>query len=142
MKETDKAWLAAALDFEGTIGLYKEKTNTKRGYTFTPEFIVANTKREIIEKVKSLCGSGYITERRYKQRKWNNIYIFTMHSNAIRRIIPQIKPYLIIKRQQVEVVLEALDLIISPSIPEENLYRLSELAVEISLLNKRGRVRH
>ena len=72
-------WLAAAIDFEGTIGLYQHKSKQgKGGWTWRCKFIISGTNKELITKVKELCGMGYMTgaKKNGNNPNWKPLYIF------------------------------------------------------------------
>jgi len=105
-----------ALDGEGyiTISLVKEKRR-KSGLSFQPKFVISNTNKELIQKLREIIGEGRIDIKRPPLKaKWGKKtpkktkYDLQLYSNAIREIIPQIKGWLICKREHAELMEEFL----------------------------------
>ena len=93
MEEVDKAWLAAAIDGEGSITIPNRQ----------PVISVANGNREFLEKVHRLfgCDEGVGIHRRVQQRVdyISVIYRFTTsRRDLIMNVLPQIIPYMIVKK--------------------------------------------
>ncbi|RLI02474.1 hypothetical protein DRO30_02575 [Candidatus Bathyarchaeota archaeon] len=105
MNETDKAWLAALIDGEGSIGIGHQVhlvENQKRS-TFFPYISISNLNRPILEKAKELFQSGCITEAK-------GVYTFiTKKQQSIYKVLKDIKPYLIIKKDHANLLLEYLE---------------------------------
>jgi len=100
MKETDKAWLAAAIDGEGTIAWY---VNRKSG---VPYITVCNNHKGFVEKAQKICRYGGIYSR---QAKLSTNYVYTITQlNAVGYILKEIMPYLIVKKKKAEMVLEKI----------------------------------
>lgn len=143
LSDIQRAWLASAVDFEGTLTLVREKggkteNGSPRGYKYTPYFIIANTNREIVEKIKELCGCGHIYTKVYENPKWKDIHAFRMGASGIRVILPQILPYLIIKKRQAQIIISALGLYAHNQ--DNCLVSLEVARAEIAGLNHRGKM--
>lgn len=143
-----RKWLAAALDFEGTLGLYKSKdVKVKRGYTWRVIFTVSGTNPKLIQEVKDVCGCGFLNKakRNGTNPNWKPIYVYRMEAGGVRKILPQIYPYLIAKRKQAVLIKEALFILsklrkggrTTPK-KQRQLDRLGEIALDIKGLNQRG----
>lgn len=144
--QQEYAWIAAALDFEGTIGLYKGKTTpkgAKRGFVWRPKFILANTNKQLVEKVFDICrrecGTGYIGTRINNGRhlNWSDQYTFQLHASGLRILLPKILPHLIAKKQQAELLIKALNLLSYRSrVDNAEMHNIYE---QMKRLNSRGR---
>ena len=92
MEEVDKAWLAAAIDGEGSISLPNGK----------PRITVTNNNREFLEKVHRLfgCDVGVGISARHQKEEYKSLtYIFVVsRRDLIQAVLPQIIPYMIVKK--------------------------------------------
>ncbi len=140
MMETEKAWLAAVIDCEGSISVAREQqVKAKRGYSYRPLVQINNTKRELVARVQEITGVGAINRVSHQDHaSWNDIYRWNANSNAIRKFLPEIVPYLLLKKRQAERTLQILSCLNSgyrgPYEPE-----IEKLFLEIRELNRRGK---
>jgi hypothetical protein len=139
LSETDATWLAGALDFEGslTVGKY----NIKERFCWVILFQLCGTHEVLVRKVREIIGEGNICRCKAQTSKSSNYWRYTLHSNGLRNVLPQLIPYLLSKNKQVELTLEALSLTLhNRGIGDhsKNHTRLSEIQSEIKYLNRRG----
>jgi len=105
MKEVDKAWLAAAVDGEGCIGVYKNG----RGGTYF-HFEIVNTNYAFLKKCLDICESGKITVKSEKNGNCNRCFIFKIcKKESAIKVLEEILPYLIIKRTRAKHTLSWLE---------------------------------
>lgn len=102
LSEVEKAWLAAAIDGEGTIyyGMHKSSKRIPfKLYTFVE---IANTNREFLENAVRICGGGRIKLMKHVVPRPNRkpCYGFWLARGGTEIILPQVLPYLIIKREK------------------------------------------
>lgn len=109
MTEIEKAWLAAAVDGEGTIGFYNGGI-TKNGNKkwIRTEICICNTNKDFLLHAKDLTGVGNISVKHRERRK--PTYEWSTHGRKIAIIIDQILPYLIIKKQTALNTLKSIEL--------------------------------
>ena len=115
MSESERAWLAAAIDGEGSLGIYMvNKAKPQEGRRMSVQ--VSNTNLAFVRRVRDIVGAGTITARDYlsklstsQHQGKNTMYQFSLRGH-IRgmQVISQILPYLIIKREKAESILEEL----------------------------------
>lgn len=131
-------YLAGIIDGEGSIGLYNCKG---RESNWRPLLTITNTSLEMIESMRDICGGGSIRCSSSIKDNEKPIYIYTMSSNLMRKILPNLT--LIIKERQRELILEALEILghirnqYSKNYQER--LRIEEIASELRVLNKRGK---
>jgi hypothetical protein len=90
MKKEDAAWLAAAIDGEGSIIC---STNS-RG------IIIANTNKAFLERVVHICRGGSIVEGKPQKAHYKVPYKFVIYSKRLqKKVLESILPYLIIKQE-------------------------------------------
>jgi hypothetical protein len=110
MSPTEAAYFAGFIDGEGSVGIYKAKRKEQRsGYRLQPALSVANTNVEALKTIQRMCGNGRLiqsTNHAHPNHKPGYILRFT--ANQMRHLLPQVKPYLLIKAQQAEYVLQFL----------------------------------
>jgi len=140
-EETKYAYLAAAIDTEGCIGI--ERTHRLNGkIAYVPYIIISNTNEDWIIFLKNQFGGGF--HAKHKNNGWGckPISDWKIRANKMREILPKIMPYLFIKRKQAEIVLKALEIIRdnwgNHRRYEQNLPKLESLWQECKKLNKRG----
>jgi len=110
MNEATKAYLAAMLDAEGSIGIASapaRTVNPEFSLTFIPRVLITNSHLGILRLVQSLTGFGSLYHARVNPTnpKWSPIHRWTAAANNARRLLVNILPYLVIKRRQAEIVI-------------------------------------
>jgi len=145
------AWLAGIVDCDGGFYIERSKAPWKRGKTYRPILQFANTNRVFLEKIKEILDCGMIRELKNTQSRgsnWKKEYELRIFASGIRRIVPNILPFLLIKRRQALLIMEAVKITgdirriplskRSIQLLEPYYERLEQLYVKIRELNKRG----
>lgn len=96
----NRAWLAAMVDAEGTIGIRKSVVDRPHD-TFGAYITISNASKAIIERCVSITGIGGIKSSGNKTNL--DIYRWEVTHNDALSIIGEIYPYLIAKREQAKV---------------------------------------
>jgi hypothetical protein len=149
------AWLAALIDGEGAIMMTRRQSKREASLTNVHHRIVVsvyNTDRRLMDALVERTGIDrvYTHTRTPKENHKKTAYSWRMTSRDIREIMPQVLPWLVCKREQAELVLEAAKLAelggakkgqkMAPL--EDRIQwkaRRDEIALEISRLNRKGR---
>ena len=111
-KETDRAWMAAFMDGEGTISIARNIASKSRGGvdycqpSYTPFVTAGNQDVELVEQLVQITGCGkvglkdrpYIDARQIKSRR--DYYGWRVDAKLATAIIRDIYPFLIAKRKQ------------------------------------------
>ena len=106
----EKGFIEAALDGEGTIGLYKEKTEkVRRGFCWRVRCQISNTNKLWLEKIKRIIGAGHIGKDYRHRENHHQCYTLYLSANVTRQLLPQIK--LVIKEKRRVLTIEALHLL-------------------------------
>lgn len=141
MSPTEAAYFAGFVDGEGTIGVYRARRKENRlGYRYQPALSIASTSYPALETLQRMCGNGRITQQTKPPVDHHKTgYRLQFSSNQIRLILPQLLPFLVIKKQQAEYVLEFLSLQKAGRNPSAGvMQRSEELSRSCKLLNVRG----
>ena len=135
ISDTDAAWLAGFIDADGHIGIVRRTTRRgDRHYVYIrPVVQIGQGKRAVLDWISDLVGGDLNI---HGQR---NFYNLRFHAGTIRWLLPQLLPYLKVKKRQAEIVLEFTDLSrVSKngrSLTPEELARREGLRAECSALN-------
>ena len=107
ISSTTKAYLAGFLDGDGSIyARLKPNSTYKYGFQVAPyvAFFQSSKNKKNFEKVCSLINIGYIRERK------DGIMEFIISKNEdIREFLKIVKPYSVMKKQQIALMVEILD---------------------------------
>jgi hypothetical protein len=104
MRDVDAAWLAAAIDGEGTLSVVRRGKNH-----WIATIRVFNNNLDFIKKVKKIIGDevGGICER--KNKLGNITFNYgTQRKGIIKKVIKDIFPYLIVKKHNARICLDFL----------------------------------
>lgn len=100
------AYLAGFLDGEGCFSLVKHKNaQVKRGFHWQPLLSVGQMGKELLKWIRDKIGGGTISAGQPP------MYILVLTSGPIRRILPKILPYLRNKKEEAELLWEAVSLV-------------------------------
>lgn len=149
MKDTDLAYLAGLVDGEGTIGMVwnssKGRWRCNTHHLRVQVDIVANTNPELIrfvvELVKSFGLSPKVVDYKTTERNpnWNAAWkVFLITIDDKKKFLNLIRPYLVAKREQADIVLQFLARRGSHTKVRTSQYERL-LGVRCAELNRRGR---
>jgi hypothetical protein len=148
MIETEKAWLAAIVDGEGTIMLSRRKHNlARRGFYYIPALEISNSNKALLIKIWEIIGEGGVYPERRSERnpRWKKKWLYNGSAGVMRAILPQILPYLIIKKDQAKTMLEYLQHAIDnpivgrKEIPPGYYPRIDALYLMLKKMNEKGK---
>lgn len=107
LSSTQKAYIAGFLDGDGSIYVQMKPNSTyKYGFQVSSYIVLFQSKKERVnfEKICSLIGLGYIRERR------DGILEYIIgREKSIRIFLGLVKPFLILKRKQANLILQILN---------------------------------
>ena len=95
------AYFAGLFDGEGCLIVGKYIVKSQRNLAYRGFMAVTNTHIPTLLHIKSLFGGKIVVQG--IERK---CYSLAFSANEIRRVLPELLPYLIVKREQAEVILE------------------------------------
>jgi hypothetical protein len=134
----DAIYIAGFIDGEGTITIHKYSGK------YLPRVMVSSTNKEILFWIKEKVGKGFISERKWKNKKWKTGYVWILDGNlTVKNFISQIFQFLKIKRLQATLALGVPTKISGHYLKckKENkkvIYLQDLLHREIKRLNERG----
>lgn len=141
MSAVNAAYMAGYLDGEGTLTITRAKRPENRaGFRWMTIMAIANTHRPSLECMREMCGNGRVLcVNRGNLDKHKALYRLQFTANQVRHVLPQLVPYLLIKRQQAGLVLRFLSLVTSGRhTTAEEWIEQEELRADVQKLNRRG----
>lgn len=109
----DRVWLAAMIDAEGCIFIYKRKAGQHNGQgyyrqnpSFGPGLEVANCSEAIVRRCMEITGLGSICSQGPDAniRRKQKIYRWNLRTTECRDVIREVYPYLVAKQQQARIL--------------------------------------
>jgi len=150
--ETDLAYIAGFLDADGSMSISRYKNDTTvRGWAWRIRTNFTNTDKNVLEWIQSIIG-GYIVEQSPGQLSTYNskspiikrnkpVHNLNLSSNQSRKFLPYIRPYLKIKQDQADILIEALSLSGRGwRMDDERLKKLIELETRMKKIRKRENI--
>ena len=134
-------YLIGLIEGEGTLCLTKTKKATAtRGYMYRSCVHVVNTCLELIDRLYEITGLGWVSKPKKPKNNKQITKVIMFSSNDQRQLLPKIYPYLISKKIQCKLLMEALALLeenkkCSFNKINENHDRLDEIYYEMWILN-------
>ena len=151
--ETDRErqiWLAAWLDAEGNISMDRRDGEQYRNRSFwLPYVAIVNTSPAAVEVLQSVTGGTVRIDLRRKAG-WRDRYVVYVSPAKCRILLPAIRPFLLVKQRQADLVIEALHLLEDNrrwagggkaqyrERIDANFVQLSHIHAELRALNRRG----
>lgn len=139
--EIDLAYTAGFIDADGSIGIYNRHSARKTNSSCaTPTMSISNKSKDCLEAIqKSIDGIGKLRcqNRNEKNSNWAVAWILDFRVNEIDFLLPQLLPYLKLKRKQAELIIYA------QSLPKRNMEFADirrNLVDQIKTLNKNGKI--
>ena len=113
LTEPEKAWLAAIIDGEGSIGIYRSRRpKTKTGWRFYPCVSFYNTNEALMDRFVELT-SQWVTRRRKivngSSLTNKEVHVVEIRYGTTGDFLNTIKEYLIAKKGQADLVLRMLE---------------------------------
>jgi len=140
LSATDWKWIAAVIDCEGSV---LAQRRTKRD-SITISVTVGMTNKNFMDYFNSLYPAKLYKEYRNNNENHKNIFIWFIAGHTCRTFLEGVLPYLIIKRRQAELCLEALKLMrewggTGNRFPAFVIRQMHFLCEQVHRLNKKGK---
>jgi len=141
-------WLACAVDGEGNMTLSATMRSDigRRHPAYKPRVIISNSSQAFVDFAKSLVGCGYMIVHKDSRPTRKDVYDFSCPQGKLLDFLTNIRPYLLIKRKQCDLLMEALQILQdnrhyrSGLTLEKNFERLQKIKEELHIANKKGRL--
>ena len=104
----ERGWLEAAIDGEGSLGLYFGHLKTSPRPRVNARLQIANSDERFVKKAQEIMGVGTIAHSKATQRR-KTVYRLSVYSSKLRPILPQLS--LVVKRRQQVLLEEAMSLL-------------------------------
>jgi len=135
LTDTDFAYLAGIIDGEGSLMIDRTLSKTGRKINYSSRLSIATTSTNLRDNL--LARFPHITSHNSHRTGKHQVEAFNIHCRG-RTLVPllhQIMPYLVIKKQQAEVVLNFEEY---KKLNKRNYVELDKFKHEIRQLNRRG----
>lgn len=144
MSPTEAAYLAGFIDGEGTITLTRTKRHENRaGFRYQPALSIAQSRRSALRRIVRLCGNGRLIPHRTPDGPHQKQgYRVQFTPGQIRHVLPQVLPYLIVKRAQATLMLRVLPLMVPGTNYTQDRWDVIErFRNQFRFLNQRGQTK-
>lgn len=131
ISETDKAYLAAILDGEGCLGIYKTK-----GKYYVTKVQVTNTRYELLQWLQERWG-GTIYSRKFERGNRKECWLWSVAANKAKDVVSAALPYLLLKRAQALAIIQVQEMRAGALDARSPLYET--LYAKLKTLNRRGK---
>ncbi len=140
--ERVKAYAAALVDGEGSIQI--QRTQRGKYANYLPSVTVAMTKPDAVALLGKYWGSP---ARRYTPissnaatKGWDSQYVWRLNGSKVHEFLKDIRPYLTVKKEQCDLVLEYLSVqpVGRPRVSEEERQRRTGLYLKMRELNHKS----
>lgn len=141
MGSTAAAYMAGFLDGEGTVTLIRStRWKARSGFRYQPCLSLSNTHLGVLEHLVRSCGNGRLVASNHSDTPTHKVgYHVRFTSNQIRHVLPQLLPYLIIKKQQAVLLLKFLDLrTIGRHLSDDDYLTTEGIRQQLQALNRKG----
>lgn len=102
------AYLAGIVDGEGTITIHRHQFYKRGTYQLRPRLIVSNTNLRLLNHLRDVHGGTIISNRAATARRSESFLWRIFSIDEIYRIVLAIRPFLLVKDRQADVMLAFL----------------------------------
>lgn len=141
LNEVQASWLAAMVDGEGTIGIYKVQCQKRTsGFRYRACIQVANTNMALLERIADLVPSGVHVGDQRRTDRHKPVFRATVKSRFVLPLLEAIRPHLVAKTKQADTVMAFCRAQASaPMRSSRDTEIFERLYQENRILNRRGR---
>lgn len=104
---TDIAWLAGFLEAEGSFQI-SGQTKSYKGRSFAiyqAQVVATSVDRELLDRCERIAG-GCVYKVGESRGNWRQAYRWSLKSTTLNDLLPALRPFLITKRRQADLLLE------------------------------------
>lgn len=140
---TEAAYVAGFIDGEGTLTIgraTRSERDSRAGFSYEALLTISNTDLDALKRIAAMLGNGKIqVSDKRKVLGHKPAYRILLTPNQIRHVLPQIRPYLLVKARQADVLAMFLATKASGrNVTAESWQQWENWRAEIRTLNKRG----
>jgi len=135
--EIERAQLATWIDGEGYIGILRNHDKRYNKTYFNPRVAVYNTDPRAMDWLQARWG-GVITSLRKGDTKSKEVFMWLLPAADIPATLTHILPYLVLKREQAQGLLDFYAGITERAVSPAEWERRSDLQLLLLSLNRRG----
>jgi hypothetical protein len=128
---TQAAYIAGFFDGEGSAYLYIRRDAVAMRVSF------ANSNLEGLEVIKGWLGVGNTGSKSRETAEHKIGYILMLNSDAALSLLEQIKPYVVLKREQVRLAIDFQHRLKDPSLKADRSWQY-DYREQVQALNRRG----
>lgn len=103
----EAAYIAGFFDGEGCVTIHRDRSKGARGIRINRNYVmsikIGQSSKPVLDWIHARVG-GSINERRNPVKK--RVWTFTIRSNNAKRLLVDMLPFLIVKREQAEAAIE------------------------------------
>jgi hypothetical protein len=142
----ESAWLAGVIEGEDSIFLSIVFDRAyRRGFFYCPQLTASNSNRKFLTRIAEIIGEGTVHRNKKGGKGQRTRYAYIATAGVLRAVLPQIAPYLIVKRERAERMLEYFEFIDShhlaarKPVNPDYYQQLDAIYAELKRLNRKGR---
>ena len=146
MTKGESNWLAGVVDGEGSVFLSKVTHPAyRRGFFYRPQIEVSNSNRAFLVRVMEIIGEGTVQLAKKGREGLKTRWEYSGTSGVLRAVLPQILPYMVIKRETAGKILEYFQYIDAnpirnrKEVPKEYYEKLDLLYWTIKKMKEKGK---
>lgn len=134
LTEREASYIAGLIDGEGHLSLSPRKQTTKSGLCFHAELHIQIAHEGIVNWLREKLG-GYVCPVKKQKENYAQMFKYCLHANGLRWFLPQILSYSRMKKDQIEILLEALKITGVRKRHTQQIERLRTLYQKLHLLH-------
>lgn len=112
MTKNEAAWLAGLFDGEGSL---INSHNQRQNGNFCLRFQICMCNEEIVRRVQTVIGTGNISYWKPKNPRHSESWRYHVHGMNAVRVLQQILPWLIVKREDAEMWIDQYTFTLDPA---------------------------
>lgn len=143
LEKHEASWLAALIDGEGTISIYRSaRKENKSGWKYRPVVEINNTSMALMQKIASLVPGWLTIHNKARNQKHGHkiLYRFMTSTRHMVDLIDEVSPFLIVKHNQSKVVRRMCELMHKGNSRDSGLHHelYDGFYLQCKALNQRG----
>lgn len=138
LSDVQAAWLACAIDGEGSIGIWRGPRRTASESKYRVAVVVTNTNLDFIAQVSGLVSGRVTVKQMPRKPHHRQCYAVRLSARATLPLLEQVRPYLVIKGKQADLVMQFCRAVNASLVQQADHELYEHFYLECRDLNKRG----